>query len=263
MSKNFYTYEQQILHLELDKKIQVINKEKLKQILKIYSYYNFVNSTKIHFVNSVTYSNNRFKKVYHSSEIIQWEELYMKSLQVENKVREFIHRTEYILKSSLSYYIGTEYACSSDKVLPIFKKFHHLVLRDDHDNEFAEWEYDTILNNSFRTVHSLMFGSLIHLLKLLPQNIKKEIEDIAEIKFLLTGSGTLKIYSLKELRNGLYHNTPLMILLNHKNKNQRKNRNQLVLKSIEGNEVLINHHSNMKKSIEFLVNQKNEAFQKK
>ncbi|GBU10193.1 hypothetical protein AwWohl_13310 [Gammaproteobacteria bacterium] len=90
-------------------------------------------------------------------------------------------------------------------------------------NKKEKPDNNVLLQSSWKFVTKLTFGQIIKLIKKLDKIQKKELGQ-------LTGLATCDNDELKNLRNHLAHNKPIMIALTHPEASVRKERNRILSK---------------------------------
>jgi len=103
MSKIYKSLEEQVLHLERDKRMIINDKDNLKEILLNNNYYRFINSIKINFCKSIDDTGKHF---YDSLDDKEWIDFFRKEWYLREQILLKVIRIENKINSRVAYYVG-------------------------------------------------------------------------------------------------------------------------------------------------------------
>lgn len=102
-TKNYKTLDEQIEHIEKDKKVIIEDKEQFKEFLLDNNYYRFINSTKIDFCQSV---DGTGKHSYQETDGMQWIKSFKKEWYVRERLLLRAIKLENKINSRVAFYLG-------------------------------------------------------------------------------------------------------------------------------------------------------------
>lgn len=240
--KNFKTYEEQIDYLCVNKKI-IFNQTEIHDailLLKLNNYYNVINPVKL--VMSSGKDALTKKHIYEYKEYAKWKCEYNNMIKVSAILNTKILEIERTLNSYLSYEISYTYMkhlknvykkdissflkTYSDTLVSQLRIFKQDVLIPK--DSYGKIDYNKILSQSWKLIPKITLKNLIRIFKK-SKGYQKKYYYINNtiIKF------EAELDTLCYLRNELFHNTPLLIVMNSKDEKLRKSTYNLIKKMLK------------------------------
>lgn len=224
--KKFESTSSLIKILKEKKKVEIKNEGFVVQYFLKNSYYNFINSTKIHFVDYD--KSNKKVKVYKDSKFEEWFDTYEGNIKIERKLLDICLREE----ECLTNFIGNLVHENLDNIKfkdIIFKKLTttKIVKKKFSKEEAKEKSYkDEVLKSTWAYIHEVMLGDKIEIINSMDENNKKKLNDLLIVNI----DKELELEAFKDIRNSLAHNTPLNIYITSSPQGKYKARKKIVNK---------------------------------
>jgi hypothetical protein len=223
--KEFKTLFQQIQQLTLRKNIHFSNVEHAKTFLVDNNYSNVISCGKVKFLNG--YSEGR--SFYEASTFQDWIDYYHKDVQVSLYLADAMLKFEKTLNSRTAYYVSLLFETESelpDKIKSDLTR----VIRNSKVSSLPTYEG----HETWRYITNMEFGKMKRILyflndhKHLPQ-LSEALEEILNETKLDKKRLSIQLNDLNNLRNHLFHFTPLNIFISygttgHKNNTRLSNR---------------------------------------
>ncbi|MDR1782004.1 MAG: Abi family protein [Bacilli bacterium] len=207
--KNFKSIDSQIKYLKESKNINFDNISNSRKILLDNNYYNIISCSKIKFVNGI----RNGKHLYNKSNFRDWFDYYLKDIEVSNYLMKPLLDFERILNSRVSYYIGK--IIEEDKYID-----------SNFKNDLSEIIYKADIKNlpkynrheTWKYITKMEFGKMKKLIFFLDENKENNLLNNYLEKILLNldlDKSKIKnqLNELNNLRNNLFHFTPLNIYI--------------------------------------------------
>ncbi|MGL5042180.1 MAG: hypothetical protein ACRC6X_03630 [Culicoidibacterales bacterium] len=225
-SKSFKTLDEQIIHLEKNKKIIFEDKNEAKKILLNNNYINLISAIKYAFFSEFAYdeSDGKVKHVYNPSYFSQWTESYNEEKRMAKIILSSACEKERILNSRLAYFLSE---MVNKNVLNEMEK-EDLKACINLSSIISKKKLDYNFEETWRYVQILSFGDILRVIKLI-DDFKRTRENKFREKMSKTDEGKqIRSYlqkiivptyeieywrSIKNLRDVLAHNTPISIYL--------------------------------------------------
>lgn len=214
MSKQFLTYDEQIKKLRKNKNMIIDDESYAKEILEKYSYYNFINSTKLCFT---TRHKKDGEHEYEKSFFQDWVDVYEDTFPLKYFLTNEILKIEDQLASLVSYYITHNYQTNKFNGIPSYVKTYVSCFEENKifkDKEYYQIQHE-VINNSWKYVQQLTFGQLFNVFHHLPNEVKHDMLKKLNYPFK-------SVQTMVSLRNDLVHNVPYLIMVNPSNAAYRK-----------------------------------------
>ncbi|SJZ65848.1 Abi-like protein [Pilibacter termitis] len=219
--KVFKSLEEQLEYLKENKKILFYDSTSAQNYLLLHNYYNVVSCGKVKFARSFTEK----KHEYQEKNFSEWQEYYELDLRVSKKVISKILELEKEINSKLAYYLSEmiEY----EQLTLGLKEEVKGILNKEISNGRKDYDFQ----ETWVYVTKSTFGTVVKLLDILDKDTQEKI---------CPKSYNLKmIKELKNLRNNLFHLTPLNVYLttNERTNHQNKLRRVQLLRKLLPNDV--------------------------
>lgn len=207
--KKFKTIPEQTEWLIDSKNITITNKEEANNYLMLNSYYNFINSTKIHYID---YDEDINTRIYKKSEFLDWVKTFESNIQLETKLMMLSLREEEIIAN----YIGN--LVHLNIIDNVNEEFNSFVFRKLSNTKLVKSRYkksevslpnyrEKVLDNTWAFVHEVMLRDKIDIINKMSNAEKKNLNKLLIINCNIED----EMDAFRDLRNCLAHNTPINI----------------------------------------------------
>jgi|GEM_PF-1017087 len=211
MAKEFKTIDEQIELLQVQKHIEVTDVEKARQILLDNNYYNVISCSKIKYILTLTENKHN----YETSNFDEWLEYYEKDVEVSQYLMAAMNEFEKNLNSRTAYYIS-EIIERNEQIEQSIKEDLARIITKSKVNGLERycgvetWKYITKME--FGKMKQLIFYLFNH--KDIPE-LSSYLDLILKDTDLQIGRLKNQIDDLNNLRNHLFHFTPLNIYISY------------------------------------------------
>ena len=231
-SKPFKSINEQVQYLKENKQISFSDEESAKIYLLHHNYYNVISVAKVRFVS---YFKDG-KKYYLPSQFEMWQDYYEKDVILSKKLILRVADLEKEINSKLAYYLSE--MIETGRINHNLKYRIKNIINHDMNNKAKDY----VFSETWTYVTQSTFGTVVKIIDCLDKVMQKKI--------LPKSFGIKSIKELKNLRNNLFHLTPLNIYLTtSKNTNQqiKQRRFSLVAKLLRDDETLAEVVTNCKR----------------
>ena len=225
--KPFKTLDEQCEHLKKSKLVNIENSEDAKKVLLDANYYNIITCGKVRFAEDVV---NR-EHIYEKSDFTEWEDYYKNDKALSNHLRSNVLNFELVLNSRTAYFISelmeTNNSNNNEKesIKQIIKASKN-VAGVDYTKYIGYETWTFITKMTFGDTKKLVFWLLENKFDVYEKVIKGytflDVQNVTKAKNRLN--------ELNNLRNSLFHFTPLSIYLVYGKKIKNKLNNSEKIK---------------------------------
>jgi len=199
--KPFKTLDEQISYLQDTKSIIFSDTEKAKQYLLDSNYFNVISCGKVKFAERI----EKGCHVYSTHIFEEWQSYFEQDCTVSEYLMMSMIEFERIVNSRVAYFVSELFA--SDKLTADEKNSLILIIKHS-DSRFSGEE-------SWKYITKMTFGETKKLLLWIEKNNKQGFKMIVREYDFLQQNIKRRLDDLNNLRNAIFHFTPLNIFLSY------------------------------------------------
>jgi len=214
--KKFKTIDQQIDYLEIDKAVKTCDRGVSSKFLLDYNYYNVVSCGKIKFA----YNSENGKHKYNESNFEQWIQYFKLDQKLSRHLRNNVLSLELVINSRVAYYIS-ELMESGALIQREKEAIEHII---QSSKKIADINFKSYAGHeTWKYVTKMMFSDMKKLVFWLLENKREFYMMVVNgYSFLSVGDDESRrrysvdksrLNEINNLRNKLFHFTPLNIYL--------------------------------------------------
>lgn len=230
--KKFKSLDEQISYLSQSKNITIEDEEKVREYLLCHNYYNVISVAKVKFVRYFVEGKHR----YDVSDFREWQRYYENDILISKQLIFQVVDLEKEVNSKLAYYLSE--MIEMHQLNDDLKEKIKTTINSDINNRARNYNF----SETWVYITKSTFGTVVKLIDLL--------DKVTQKKIMPKSFGIKQLKELKNLRNNLFHLTPLNVYLtNSQNTSQqvKQRRFSLIEKLVDNDEILQEMITNCKK----------------